>query len=199
MNWAARTPWSDARLGGVGALSGLLLLVVCIAEPRLRGAAEAAPEPEASSISLPAASDRPPADLLFPVPAVSRASMANSFTDARGERVHHAVDIMAARHSEVVAAASGRIAKVIWSGAGGNSVYQWSADKRFVYYYAHLEAYAPGLVEGDHVERGQLLGYVGTTGNATPDRPHLHFAISRTKTRDQWWGGAPINPYSIWR
>jgi murein DD-endopeptidase MepM/ murein hydrolase activator NlpD len=83
--------------------------------------------------------------------------------------------------------------------AGGIAVYEWSADGRFVYYYAHLEAYAPELAEGQTVKRGQLLGYVGTTGNAPAHTPHLHFAIARAEKKNQWWGGAPVNPYPIWR
>jgi len=138
-------------------------------------------------------------DLLFPVPAVTPAAMANSFNEARGERLHHAVDILAPRHSDVVAVANGTVARLQSSPAGGIGVYQWSADRRFVYYYAHLQGYAPGLTEGRTVARGQVLGYVGTTGNAPPNTPHLHFAITRVQKANQWWGGTPIDPFPIWR
>ena len=76
---------------------------------------------------------------------------------------------------------------------------QWSADYRYCYYYAHLQAYAPDLAEGQTVRRGQVLGYVGTTGNAPANTPHLHFAIARVETKNQWWGGAPVDPYPILR
>lgn len=125
--------------------------------------------------------------------------MADSFNDRRGQRIHHAVDIMAPRHSDVVAVADGAIARLMTSVAGGVAVYEWSAGQRFVYYYAHLQEYAPGLVEGQTVRRGQVLGYVGTTGNAPANTPHLHFAIARVEKKDQWWGGAPIDPYPFWK
>ncbi len=140
-----------------------------------------------------------PIDLLFPVPAVSPLAMTNSFEDRRGERMHHAVDILAPRNAEVVAVADGTIARLMTSVAGGIAVYQWSSDQRRVYYYAHLQAYAPDLFEGQPVTRGQVLGYVGTTGNAPPNTPHLHFGIARVEKENQWWGGQPVNPYPIWR
>ena len=125
--------------------------------------------------------------------------MTNSFDDRRGERVHHAVDILAPRNAEVVAVADGAIARLMTSPASGTAVYQWSADQRRVYFYAHLQAYASGLFEGQPVTRGQVLGYVGTTGNAPPNTPHLHFGIARVEKKNQWWGGQPVNPFPIWR
>jgi len=184
-----------------GFLSGLLLLLVFLVDPTRRDATAATrtgSSAEAGERAY-ASTDARPADLLFPVPAVSPAAMADSFNDARGERIHHAVDIMAPRHSDVVAVADGTIARLMTSVAGGIAVYEWGAGQRFVYYYAHLQEYAPGLLEGQTVRRGQVLGYVGTTGNAPAHSPHLHFAIARVEKKDQWWGGVPIDPYPIWR
>ena len=190
-------------LSSAGLLAGLLTLILIFSVPSLR-AAEVRPAP-----LLPTAKTSPPEpspmsaegmDLLFPVPAVSTAAMHDSFSDPRGKkRVHHAVDIMAPRNSEIVAVADGRIAKRQWSAAGGNGLYQWSADGQLIYYYAHLQAYAKNLKEGQIVQRGQVLGYVGSTGNAPARAPHLHFAIARATADGKWWGGVALNPYPVWR
>lgn len=137
--------------------------------------------------------------LLFPVPAVSEEAMSDSFDDRRRREAHQAVDILAPRHSPVVAVDDGRVARLWRSRAGGITVYQFDSSERYCYYYAHLEAYALGLAEGQPVERGQVLGYVGTTGNAPPGTPHLHFAIFEVTVPKQWWGGRPIDPYPTWR
>ena len=150
-------------------------------------------EPEAPRI------DFAGARLQFPVPTVSWGAMADSFMARRGQRVHHAVDILAPRHSPIVAVDDGTVARLLSSTAGGISVYQFDRSERYCYFYAHLEAYAGGLAEGQEVKRGQLLGYVGTTGNAPPGTPHLHFAISLVTVPKQWWGGSPIDPYPIWQ
>ena len=197
MKWYGRRAKSAGELTSAGALGGLLFLLVCVIASA-RPEATAAPSPGTGTIEG-ASTDSRPADLLFPVPAVSPSAMADSFNDSRGERIHHAVDIMAPRHSDVVAVADGTIARMMTSVAGGIAVYEWGAGQRFVYYYAHLQEYAPGLVEGQTVRRGQILGYVGTTGNAPANSPHLHFGIARVEKKNQWWGGAPIDPYPIWR
>ena len=219
MRWSQRRLWSVEQLMTAGAVSGFLLLLTFVLGLRhLQGAAGQAPalasvdagvvldenvSPAPARVSAAASPaedlDPRPSELLFPVPAVSPATMADSFLDRRGARVHHAVDILAPRHADVVAVADGTVARIMTSTAGGLSVYQRSADHKFIYYYAHLQAYAPGLVEGTSVQRGQVLGFVGTTGNAPPNTPHLHFAIARVETKDRWWGGAPIDPYPIWR
>lgn len=137
--------------------------------------------------------------LQFPVPAVTPTAMSDSFEDRRGGRTHHAVDILAPRNSPVVAVDGGTVARLSSSAAGGLSVYQFDRFERHCYYYAHLERYADGLAEGQPVRRGQVIGYVGTTGNAPRNRPHLHFAISEVVAPKQWWGGRPIDPYPIWQ
>jgi murein DD-endopeptidase MepM/ murein hydrolase activator NlpD len=136
--------------------------------------------------------------LQFPVPAVSPRSMSNSFEDRRSRGAHHAVDIFAPRHSFVVAVDDGTVVQLARTAAGGITVYQFDTAQRYCYYYAHLEGYVPGLIRGQEVKRGQVLGYVGTTGNAPRNTPHLHFAISLVAAPKQWWGGSPIDPYPIW-
>ena len=97
----------------------------------------------------------------------------------------------------VRAVEDGRIAKLFTSEAGGLTIYHFDPSETFAYYYAHLDRYAAGLEEGQRVRRGQVIGYVGSTGNASEDAPHLHFAIFRLTPERQWWKGEPINPYPI--
>ena len=136
-------------------------------------------------------------DLLIPVQGVSGSQLVRSFTDARTGHEHDAIDILAPRNTPVLAAEDGRIAKLFLSKAGGNTIYQFDPSSRFCYYYAHLERYADGLKEGDPVRRGQVIGYVGTSGNAPPDTPHLHFAISILNPDQHWWEGTAIDPYDV--
>ncbi len=137
----------------------------------------------------------------MPVQGVAAQDLRDTYTDQRssGARVHEALDIMAPRGTPVLAADDGRIAKLFLSKPGGITVYQFDPGNRFAYYYAHLDGYAPGLAEGQTVHRGQLLGYVGSTGNAHPDAPHLHFGIFRLDAGQRWWTGVPINPYPYLR
>jgi murein DD-endopeptidase MepM/ murein hydrolase activator NlpD len=98
----------------------------------------------------------------------------------------------------VLAVDDGRVVKLFNSARGGLTVYQFDPTETFCYYYAHLDRYAPGLDEGDSVRRGSLLGFVGTTGNAPKDTPHLHFTIFKLGPDKRWWEGTPINPFPIW-
>jgi len=146
-----------------------------------------------------AAEDLRGRDLEFPVAGVAR-TMTDSFDDPRGIlRRHHAVDIMAPRGSPVRAVDAGTIVKLASGGAGGTTIHQFDGTERYCYYYAHLQGYAPGLHEGQKVARGDVIGYVGTTGNAPANAPHLHFAISRLDERKEWWNGTPVNPYPLLR
>ena len=139
-------------------------------------------------------------DLLVPVQGIRREDLRDTFTDARGQgRVHDAIDIMAPRTTPVLAVEAGRIAKLFNSKQGGLTIYQFDPTETYCYYYAHLDSYAPGLKEGDMVARGQVIGTVGFTGNASPEGPHLHFAINRLKADKKWWQGDPINPYPVLR
>lgn len=137
--------------------------------------------------------------LTLPVEGVERDALYDSFDDPRsGGRTHEAIDIMAPRGTPVFAVEDGTIARLDDSqGGGGIVIYQYDPDRRFVYYYAHLETWVEGLEEGDRVGRGQVIGYVGTTGNAPPDAPHLHFAITVLDERGRWWGGTPIDPFGL--
>jgi murein DD-endopeptidase MepM/ murein hydrolase activator NlpD len=141
-----------------------------------------------------------PAGLAIPVVGVKPGELVDTFSQARagGVRVHDAIDIMAPRGRNVVAAAPGRVEKIFFSrGGGGNSVYVRSDDGRWIYYYAHLDAYAPGLREGQRVLRGTPIGSVGSTGNANPEGPHLHFAINRMNPGEKWYQGSAVNPYPL--
>lgn len=137
--------------------------------------------------------------LTLPVEGIDRDRLYDSFDDPRsGGRVHHAIDIMAPRGTPIFAVEDGTIARLDDSQAGGGIVvYQYGSSRDFVYYYAHLEKWADGLQEGARVGRGQVLGYVGTTGNAPPDAPHLHFAITVADAEGRWWNGIPINPFGL--
>ncbi len=141
-----------------------------------------------------------PAGLAIPVVGVKPAQLVDTFTQARagGARIHDAIDIMAAEGSPVVAAAPGTLEKLFFSqGGGGISAYVRSPDGRWTYYYAHLSAYAPGLHEGQQLRRGEPVGYVGHSGNASAEGPHLHFAINRMSPGEKWYQGAAINPYPL--
>jgi murein DD-endopeptidase MepM/ murein hydrolase activator NlpD len=135
--------------------------------------------------------------LEVPVQGAERLELRDTFSETRGSNRHEAIDIIAPRNTAVVAVEDGTIAKLFESKAGGTTVYQFDPSSRYTYYYAHLERYADGLSEGDHVRRGQVLGFVGTSGNAPEDVPHLHFAILRLTEKKQWWQGDPINPYDV--
>jgi murein DD-endopeptidase MepM/ murein hydrolase activator NlpD len=136
-------------------------------------------------------------DLKLPVEGVDNDDLRDTFSDSRsGGRAHEAIDIMAPRHTQVLAADDGVIVKLFNSkGGGGISIYQFDPTGTYCYYYAHLDRYADGLKEGQHVRRGDVIGYVGSTGNASPTAPHLHFSIFRLGPERQWWKGEPINPY----
>ena len=141
-----------------------------------------------------------PTGLAVPVAGIKPTQLSDTFTQARsgGARVHDAIDIMADHGTPVVAAAPGKVEKLFFSkGGGGITAYVRSDDERWIYYYAHLQDYAPGLKEGKSVERGDPIGRVGATGNANPDGPHLHFAIHRMRPEDDWHEGTAINPYPL--
>jgi murein DD-endopeptidase MepM/ murein hydrolase activator NlpD len=134
----------------------------------------------------------------MPVWGVDAFSLNDSF-DARrsGGRRHRAIDIMAPRGTPVVAADDGWIKRVASGGRAGLYVTQLDATGRFTYFYAHLDAFVDGLAEGLPVRRGEALGFVGTTGNAPENCPHLHFGITRIESPRRWWRGEAINPYPL--
>ena len=150
----------------------------------------------AAPAQTPQASDAPA--LLLPVQGIGPEQLHDTFTDARSAgRSHDAIDIMAAAGTPVLAVADGHVEKLFDSERGGLTIYQFEPDGRLAYYYAHLQGYAEGLAEGQPLKRGQVIGYVGSTGNASLAAPHLHFAIFVLGPEKRWWEGTAINPYPI--
>lgn len=140
-----------------------------------------------------------PSSLVIPVAGVRPEQLVDTYQDARGNRTHGALDIMAPRGTPVVAAAPGTVEKIFESEAGGRTVYVRMDGGRWEQYYAHLDRYADGLREGLHVARGQIIGTVGSTGNANPEGPHLHFELKRMEPGEKWYQGRGINPYPLLR
>ena len=142
----------------------------------------------------------PSAPLLIPVVGIKASQLNDTYTDARnGGRIHNGIDIVAQRGTKVIAADDGIVVKLLYSNEGGLTVYQFDASERYVYYYAHLERYAPGLVEGKQVRSGDLIGLVGSSGNASDTVPHLHFEVSVLGPEKLWWKSTTINPYPLLR
>ncbi len=137
--------------------------------------------------------------LALPVEGVPASALRDTFLEGRPGHPHEALDIMAPRGTPVHAVDDGRLARLFSSVPGGLTVYQFDPAGQLAYYYAHLDRYADGLHEGMPLRRGDLLGYVGTTGNARPDAPHLHFAVFRLGPEKQWWKGTAVNPYPALR
>ena len=139
--------------------------------------------------------------LLIPVEGIAPSQLQDTYKDSRSEgRVHDAIDIIAPRGTPVLAATDGRIVKLFNSVKGGITLYQLAAaDERYVLYYAHLERYADGLAEGHVARRGETVGYVGDTGNATPGNTHLHFQIYRVEDPKHFWAGENLSPYPLLR
>jgi len=163
-----------------------------------------APTPPAASttpvMSADAVEELKNRSLTLPVKGIKPEDLRDTFNEMRGaSRRHEALDVLAPRNTPVLAVEDGTIARLFLSNAGGITIYQFDPSTAYVYYYAHLERYADGLKEGDAVKRGQVIGYVGTTGNAPRDTPHLHFAIFKLTDAKKWWEGTPIDPYSVLR
>jgi murein DD-endopeptidase MepM/ murein hydrolase activator NlpD len=191
----AAVPTADRWQDGMGAIDEP---VVSPAATPMTGRATIAPAPpEADAEAVEELEDR---DLEIPVEGVRADQLTRSFRDDRsGSRAHEAIDILAPRNTPVKAVEDGRVAKLFTSKAGGITIYQFDPSGRFCYYYAHLERYADGLREGDAIRKGQVVGYVGTSGNAPKETPHLHFAVFRLTPARRWWEGTPLDPYDIFR
>jgi murein DD-endopeptidase MepM/ murein hydrolase activator NlpD len=161
-----------------------------VATPRLIAPAQAATQPSASVVA-PAHGAR---DLIIPIDGIAPGDLVDSFGAAReGGRAHEGIDIMAPAGTPVRAAATGTILKLFTSNLGGVTLYQADASGALVLYYAHLMSYAPGVREGRRVRQGEVIGYVGQSGNATV--PHLHFEVHAAAAERQWWRGRALNPY----
>ena len=213
--------------GAMGFLAGMLVMAAVVtifpsgaaivSEPLLNAASrkiEVKPtnEEEPAPVTAPPAAVATPApvmsantledlrmrNLTLPVEGIKRSDLHSNFDELRGgARKHEALDILAPRNTPVYAVEDGKIARLFLSDAGGITIYQYDPSMTYVYYYAHLERYASGLKEGQAVRRGEVIGYVGTTGNAPRNTPHLHFAIVKMTGDKKWWQGTAIDPYSV--
>jgi murein DD-endopeptidase MepM/ murein hydrolase activator NlpD len=134
-------------------------------------------------------------DMTLPIRGLGLANLRDAFEEVRSGRPHEAIDIMEPRGTPVHAVVSGTVRKLFLSKPGGNTIYQFDEVGVYCYYYAHLDGYAEGLREGMRVERGDVIGFVGSTGNANPLTPHLHFAIFELGPERLWWKGKAVNPY----
>ncbi len=199
-------------------LGGALIVLLSVLQPRAKAvsAADATPPPSRTSVSRTVARESPqfPNSIAIPVPiaitpiqggvlvpvaGIAPSDLNDNYMQARGggTRTHGAIDIMAPRNTPVLAAVDGTIKKLFTSAGGGLTIYQFDQREELVYYYAHLDRYAPTVREGQFVKQGSVIGFVGTTGNAAPDAPHLHFAIEVLPPTKEWWKGTPTNPYPI--
>lgn len=160
-------------------------------------ATETAPPPAVANETPSMRDPDAPRAMIVPVAGVGRDAIRDMFNESRGNRRHEAIDILAPTGTPVIATDDGEVKKLFTSKPGGLTVYQFDPDQRFCYYYAHLDRYAPGLHEGQVLRRGEILGYVGTTGNAPKDTPHLHFALIRLDKDRRWWKGTYVNPYPL--
>src|ERR1043165_9953994 len=174
-------------------LSGLVVIVA------LGALASASSVQRAASSNVAAAAVSPLADRCPPIPVegIHANQLKSTFNEGRAGHIHHAIDILAPRGTPVLAAVDGTVRKLFLSRAGGITLYEYDRARERSYYYAHLDGYAPGIREGLDVHRGDVLGYVGTTGNAPETTPHLHFAIEVLPPSKEWWKGEPIDPYPI--
>jgi murein DD-endopeptidase MepM/ murein hydrolase activator NlpD len=138
---------------------------------------------------------------MVPVAGVAVTDLRDSFDEGRGggTRKHEAMDIMAARNTSVLSALSGILLKFHNSVAGGLTIYASDPSNRYVLMYGHLDSYKPGLKEGDALQKGEIIGFVGSTGDASPNAPHLHLAITRNDNVKEWWKGTPLNPFLVYR
>ena len=207
-------------LGGMMVMAALVTMfptgAAAVAEPLIQAAPrkvevkptkkeEPAPvaPPPAAATTTPAATitaidDLRNRQLTLPVQGIKRSELRDTFNEARGSaRKHEALDVLAPRNTPVLAVEDGKVARLFLSDAGGITIYQFDPTETYCYYYAHLERYAEGLKEGAPIKRGEVIGYVGTTGNAPRDTPHLHFAIFKLTDEKRWWQGTPLDPYSV--
>jgi len=173
---------------------------VTAAPPAPPSPAAASPQAVAPAAAAPTAVSVDKArvgSLLMPVAGINARQLSDSFNQVRGAERHEAIDIMATRGTPVFAVDDGRIAKLFNSKPGGLTIYHFDTAEKIAYYYAHLDRYVAGLADGQRVKRGDLIGYVGSTGNANPTAPHLHFAIFELGPEKRWWQGTAINPYPL--
>lgn len=193
------TTYSSSRsaLNGHSALALITALLTATACARSRVAPAPAPVPAnaATRPGAPIEEVLASKTLIIPVRGVSASAIRDTYTAARGGRTHDALDILAPRGTPVIAADHGRILRLSRSEAGGITLYQLDREERLVYYYAHLDGYQDGVREGLSVRQGDVIGYVGATGNAPPETPHLHFQVMVYRRDGKYWAGEPVNPH----
>ena len=180
-------------------VGGYVAWIVALNLPGGDDSRSVAPRQEAARAPRSSAPSPGPSEpIIIPVSGVRAEQLVDTFDDARGEgRVHDAIDIMAPRGAAVLAAAAGTVEKLFDSRRGGRTIYIRRVGGEWVDYYAHLDGYAPGLAEGRRVEQGEVIGTVGSTGDASPEAPHLHYAINAMAPGERWWQGKAINPYPL--
>ncbi len=200
-----------AALGGVSVVKPMRLLVpICCLVVMLLSACAGAPRPRSVPVPAPVpaadSSPAPPRDalldylsereLMVPVEGVRVSQVPNTFTEKRGDRAHNANDIMAKRGTPVLSADDGHIIRLANNSLGGITIYATDPHEKLVYYYAHLDRYESGLKAGEKLHKGDVIGYVGSTGNASPQAPHLHFQVARMTDISRHWEGVPIDARS---
>jgi murein DD-endopeptidase MepM/ murein hydrolase activator NlpD len=131
-----------------------------------------------------------------PIAGLAARDLRDTFSEVHNGHAHEAIDIMEPRGTPVHAVVAGTIQKLFLSKAGGNTIYEFDGSGTYCYYYAHLDRYAERIKEGVYVNAGDVIGYVGSTGDASPDAPHLHFTIFLLGPEKQWWKGTPVNPFN---
>ena len=190
-------------VAGMLFLLGLLWKYGSLQPVRAAAAAAAVPATSISPPAPPPVAQPEPVlqsevpDLLVPIQGVKTSNILDTFHEGRDGRQHEAVDIMAARGTPVLAVADGTIEKLFNSQRGGITIYEFDPSRTWCYYYAHLDRYAAGITQGMTVHKGQTIAYVGSTGDASAEAPHLHFAIFRLGPDKRWWQGTAIDPYPI--
>jgi peptidoglycan LD-endopeptidase LytH len=200
------TDLSLARIGRARTGSRLVSAASASAGPGLSTESRTAQQdppgssPASSPSSSPSSGNDYSINLIIPVEGVRPDDLRDSFDAIRsGGRLHRAIDIIAPCETPVLAATDGEIIRLSRNTAGGITIYQMSDDKRLVFYYAHLDRYADDLASGDYASQGDVIGYVGDTGNAGAGNCHLHFSIWAVTDPKKYWTGENINPYPILR
>jgi hypothetical protein len=192
------TNWDALELGRMVSPGMAAVLEKERTVPAARSLEAAAIPPPATPSTVPAKGAPAPDEFSMPIANVDPRALRDDFAETRGGvRRHDALDILAPRGTPVLAAHDGFVKKLFTSVPGGLTVYEFDLDERYCSYYAHLDGYAPGLHEGQRLRRGDVVGYVGTTGNAPKNTPHLHFAVSVLGPDKGWWTGTPIDPYPL--
>jgi peptidoglycan LD-endopeptidase LytH len=188
-------PPASARVGSPNVSSGALVPP----KPRSGEGGSGFIPSDTPTVPIPTTGHISAPPLRMPLDHMDVETMKGGFQEHRGSRPHEAADLLAPRNTPVHAVEGGTIAKLFVSKAGGFTIYQFDPAGQLCYYYAHLDHYADGLHEGQTVSAGEVIGYVGTTGNAPPNTPHLHFAVFELNDDRQWWKGRAVDPYPLFK